>query len=289
MKLSVRSRHIKLNRKHTSRFAILPSVLTLGNAVCGFGSITLAVRWTGYDQATSLFSAGCLLYLAMLFDSLDGAAARWTNQTSDFGAQLDSLSDTISFGVAPAVLMLELTRSYGYEPRVLWVTAALYVICTILRLARYNAALNGVRDPGVFWGLPSPGAAAVVASYPIMLFGPQVLSGGEPATTWTEIDDWATKTMPIAMFCVSCLMVSRVRYPHVLHALLRKRRKGPYLIRLVFCVALLVAFPRIAFPLLAGWYAFMPPLRAIWYPETQRRITTPLADLSPAPDDDRRL
>src|SRR5262245_53379628 len=131
-------------------FAVLPTLLTLGNAACGFGAITLAAQAAvalGHVStvigsvpdpeskaiATSaLFASSCLIYLAMLFDAFDGSAARWANQTSDFGAELDSLSDAISFGVAPAFLMLQFSRDY--HPRLLWLIAVLYLVCTVLRL-----------------------------------------------------------------------------------------------------------------------------------------------------------
>ena len=84
-------------------FAVLPTLLTLCNAACGFGAITITAK-VGPEHfgGSELFTASQLIFLAMLFDMLDGSAARLTNQTSDFGAQLDSLCDAISFGVAPA-------------------------------------------------------------------------------------------------------------------------------------------------------------------------------------------
>ena len=126
--------------------------------------------------ATSLFAASCLIFLAMLFDALDGSTARWANRTSEFGAQLDSLCDAISFGAAPAFLMLQFSVSYGYHPRLLWMVAALYVVCTVLRLARFNVETDEDEKDQGFSGLPSPAAAAVVASFPFMVFGPAVLT-----------------------------------------------------------------------------------------------------------------
>lgn len=251
---------------------MLPTLLTLGNAVCGFGAITLATG-IGVDESPDrpLFAAGCLLFLAMLFDGLDGAAARWTKQTSEFGAQLDSLCDAISFGAAPAILMLELVRPYGYHPRVLWVGAALYVVCALLRLARFNSAPDDSHKPGEFSGLPSPGAAAVVASFPIMLFGPQLLSDGPPGTIEATAIEWATRALPLVTVGLACLMVSRVAYVHAFHRLVRGRRSGPYLIRLVFATAIVVAFPRVTVPLLVFWYAFAPPVNSL----LARRQTAP--------------
>ena len=125
-------------------FRVLPTLLTLGNAVCGFGAITFAAK-VGPEslEARELFIAAILIYLAMLFDMLDGRAARWAKHTTDFGAQLDSLCDAVSFGIAPAFLMLRFMQPqnatpggemfFHYPPRLLWVIAALFVACALLR------------------------------------------------------------------------------------------------------------------------------------------------------------
>src|SRR5262249_38030006 len=100
-------------RAAVNRISILPTLLTLGNAVCGFASIALASHVTldgtnlKYD-AYCLSIAGALILAAMIFDALDGYAARLTRSASEFGGQLDSLCDAISFGLAPAFLLLRL-------------------------------------------------------------------------------------------------------------------------------------------------------------------------------------
>jgi CDP-diacylglycerol--serine O-phosphatidyltransferase len=252
-------------------FAALPTLLTLGNAVCGFGAITFAAKWTGYDTPTSILAAGALIYLAMVFDALDGAAARWTRQTSEFGAQLDSLCDAISFGAAPAFLMLALARPLGYHPRVLWVVAALYVTCTVLRLARFNVQIDAAADPSrpkAFTGLPSPAAAAVLASFPVMLYGPQVVTGDDGGSEW--VVGLVAQAVPLVTVAVACLMVSRAKYPHLVRQLVRGRRSGRFTIKVVFAVAVVVAVPRVAAPLLACWYAFATPVMELWTRQTRR-------------------
>ena len=130
-------------------FAVFPTLLTLGNAACGFGAITFAAK-VGPDPAGEhdLFLSAVLIFLAMLFDMLDGSVARWAKQTSEFGAQLDSLCDAVSFGVAPAFLMLRVIHSmestadasgialgvheqplFTYWSRLLWVIGALFALC----------------------------------------------------------------------------------------------------------------------------------------------------------------
>ena len=146
-------------------FAVLPTMLTLGNAACGFGAITFAAKWSGGDPALSLFIASCLIFLSMVFDALDGSAARLTKQTSEFGAQLDSLCDAISFGAAPAFLMLQFSQSRDLlHLRLLWWIAALYVACAVLRLARFNVETDEDDAHDSFSGLPSPAAAGTVRS-----------------------------------------------------------------------------------------------------------------------------
>ena len=150
-------------------FAVLPSLLTLGNAVCGFGAITYAAK-LGPEVASKedLYTAALLIFGAMVCDALDGPLARLSRQTSDFGAQLDSLCDAISFGVAPAFLMLKSSFDHVFHPRILWVIAVLYMLCAILRLARFNVSKQTNTDHDHFSGLPSPAAAGMVASLVVM-------------------------------------------------------------------------------------------------------------------------
>jgi len=227
MKLKLRGR-----RPRPKAFAVLPTLLTLANAVCGFGAIAFASGWAGYEPATAQFVAGCLILLAMLFDGLDGAAARWAGQTSRFGAELDSLCDAISFGAAPAFVMLALAKfeQVGIPSRLLFVAASLYVVGAVLRLARFNVEPPPAPEVAAeekakgFTGLPSPAAASVVASFPIALFGPQLVSDAEVSASAALMDLWAARLLPLVTFGVALLMVSRVRYAHLFKQLLRRGR-----------------------------------------------------------------
>ena len=259
---------------------VLPTLLTLGNAVCGFGALTFAGRWTGFDPDTSLFVAACLIFMAMVFDVLDGSAARRLKQTSEFGAQLDSLCDAISFGAAPALLMLQLAA--GFHMRLLWVVAALYVACTVLRLARYNVEADDMPSDRSFRGLPSPAAAGTVASFPLMVFGVKSLEISPDNFVLGEFAgriDWlAARLLPPVTLLIAFLMVSRVRYPNTFHYFVRGRRKGPYLIKVVFALAVIFVMPQITVPLLFMWYAFATPASALW----RRRLGPPPPPPEPA-------
>ena len=249
-------------------FAVLPTMLTLGNAVCGFGAITFAAKWSGGDPAVSLFIASCLIYLAMVFDALDGSAARLTNQTSDFGAQLDSLCDAISFGAAPAFLMLQFSLSRDYPSRLLWLIAALYVVCAVLRLARFNVETDEDDAHDSFSGLPSPAAAGTVASFPMMVFWFRNLEDSElvkPSERLaSHLNQWTENILPIVTLAVACLMVSRIRYAHLFNQLIRGRRSRKHLIQIVFAFAVMFVMPQISVPLFFCVFAFGSPLRALW-------------------------
>ena len=132
---------------------LLPNLFTTGALFGGFYSIIAGMQGDFYAGSVALF-------VAMIFDGLDGRVARLTNTTSAFGAEYDSLADMVSFGVAPALLMFNWalleTGKLG------WVAAFLYTACTALRLARFNTQRETV-DARYFIGLASPAAAAVVA------------------------------------------------------------------------------------------------------------------------------
>src|SRR5436190_23935290 len=171
-------------------FAVLPTMLTLGNAVCGFGAITFAAKvglaermgW-GRTDTDCLWIAAVLIFLAMVFDMLDGRAARWAKQTSQFGAELDSLCDAISFGVAPAVILVKFsTDAHPTMPnpvaRLLWAIAVLFVVCAILRLARFNVETDDEDTHQSFTGLPSPAAGGTVVSF--MIAYPEIQDLAKP-------------------------------------------------------------------------------------------------------------
>lgn len=133
---------------------LLPNLFTTGALFAGFYAIIAALQ--GNFEAAPI-----AIFFAMVFDGLDGRVARLTNTSSKFGAEYDSLSDMVSFGVAPALVMF----SYALEGmgKFGWSAAFVYVACAALRLARFNTKI-GSDDGNFFTGLASPAAAAVVAS-----------------------------------------------------------------------------------------------------------------------------
>lgn len=263
--------------------AVLPTMLTLANGACGFGAITFAaklgpteVSGPGPVQAVqaSLIAAS-LIFLAMLFDMLDGSVARLMKQTSELGAQLDSLCDAISFGVAPAFLMLqfvtkELDRYGGFEypPRLLWTIALLYAMCAIMRLARFNVETEEEDAHDEFSGLPSPAAAGTVAAFPFAM--PTVVELVTPpnGVIVQRIAEWIIPgvrvALPLITAAVAGLMVSRIRYAHFFAQLFSGQRTRRHIIQLVFTFAVVFWVHELAVPLIFCWFAFAAPVRAGW-------------------------
>jgi CDP-diacylglycerol--serine O-phosphatidyltransferase len=163
----------------------LPSVFTIGNLFLGVVSIIMAFH--GQEN-----NAALLVFLALLLDSLDGRVARALNAQSDFGKELDSLSDVVSFGVAPAFIMYQ-AAFVSIEPALAWSVTAIFPICGALRLARFN-----VRDglPGYFVGLPIPAAGGVLSA--LALFK----------------DDLHVSLLVLSTLALSYLMISTTKYPN---------------------------------------------------------------------------
>jgi CDP-diacylglycerol---serine O-phosphatidyltransferase len=134
---------------------ILPNLFTTGCLFCGFYAIVQAMN--GHFE-----QAAMAIFVAMVLDGLDGRVARMTNTQSAFGAEYDSLSDMVSFGAAPALVMYEWAlRDLG---KLGWIAAFVHCAAAALRLARFNTNLN-VIDKRFFQGLPSPAAAALVTGF----------------------------------------------------------------------------------------------------------------------------
>lgn len=260
---------MKKMMKPPKMFAVLPTMLTLANGACGFGSITIAAKVgpEGIDAQQTLFVASLLIFLGMIFDMFDGQAARWANSASEFGAELDSLCDAISFGVAPAFLMLQFSRDY-YHSRLLWVIAVLFAMCAVLRLARFNVETDDDDSHEYFSGLPSPAAAGTVASFPIAARGLMSWTEGgrmEHLSQWTEQLILVMKiALPLLTFVTAFLMVSRIRYPHVFNQWFRGVRTRKHVIQLLFAAAAIFLVREMALPLVLCFFTFASPVRAAW-------------------------
>jgi CDP-diacylglycerol--serine O-phosphatidyltransferase len=171
----VRGKH-----RPTRGMYVLPSLFTAGNIAAGFYAITQSIQGSLQDAGGYFDRAALAIGFAVLFDGLDGRIARLTNTTSDFGKELDSLADVITFGVAPSLLayiwgfrMLPVADYPQVRDRVVHlgvVVSFLFLICGASRLARFNVSVNPQpRNPGrpdrkYFVGMPIPAGAGVIAA-----------------------------------------------------------------------------------------------------------------------------
>ncbi len=245
------------------KIAIIPTLLTLGNAVSGFAALTMAGKVDGTEATRAFFAySGWLIVLAMLFDALDGYVARLSRSASKFGGELDSLCDAISFGVAPAFLLIRMGP--GWQPRPLFhqllaCIAALYMVCAILRLARFN--VENTPDPAGakrFRGLPSPGAAGCLAALGIVRGSlPDKWPGLDPEMLRVAVEVWAT----LGALFVALLMVSRIPYPHLTKQVLRGRRHFGHLIQVILAGCVIVLVPEMALVAIFWVYALLFPAR----------------------------
>jgi CDP-diacylglycerol--serine O-phosphatidyltransferase len=210
---------------------ILPSLFTMANMFCGYCCIVFTMR----DQFET---AAPFIGLAVVLDMLDGRIARLTGTTSEFGIQFDSLADVISFGVAPALLAFK----WGLVPfdKLGWATGFIFVSAAAIRLARFNIQTAIPGDRRYFVGMPSPAAAAVLAStvfaYPYGL------------------RDWlAALALPMVII-PALLMVSTIRYRSFKTLDLKSRRSYRKLILVALVIAAIATHPQAALATLAYTY-----------------------------------
>ena len=247
-------------RRRLKHIAVLPSLVTLMNGMAGFTAIFLASQGAGTAWELELFPetnlsffalAGYMIFLGMVADMLDGHIARISKSTSSFGAQLDSLCDVVTFGVAPAFLMLQLVEAYSYYlrfasqdftlifERVVYLIAIVYVMCAIVRLARFNVESKSDDTHLGFVGLPSPPAAGVIVS--VVVFHQDFLPR---VSLWAAgIDGFATAIiwiLPALTLLAGLLMVTRIPYPHVLNRILSGKKRLSTFLVILFVLPLMI-------------------------------------------------
>ena len=252
--------------------ALLPTLITLGNGVCGVVAIFKIGQYMDSNMLRTAQQAAWLILVAMVFDALDGFVARLTRTTSSFGAQLDSLCDLITFGVAPGFLIYALTRESvdAYWARPVQAVCVLYTMCALIRLARFT--VETTPDEGShreFAGLPSPAAAGVLASAAL------------PAIAFPGLSNIIQNALPGLALATGILMVSRVKYAHVVNRVLKGRRPFITLIELALVIALFFLFREFAFFIAFFGYAVTGPL--FWL--KKRIFRKPQAAGPPTPEE----
>jgi CDP-diacylglycerol--serine O-phosphatidyltransferase len=237
-----------MNKQLKKGIYILPSLFTCGNMTFGILSIVSSVN--GH-----FIRAAWFLVWALACDILDGRIARMTNTTSEFGAQLDSFSDLVSFGMAPAMLMYILILDR--MGRIGVAIAILFVLCSALRLARFNIA----RAEGVvrkeFTGLPTPASAGIIISFVLSyeLIGPDGYTlSFKTIPILMQTMPFFFKAMPIVMVLLSFLMVSNVPYSSFKKMNLSKPKAIRYLLLVIVLVLLIIVYPQNTFFIIFSVY-----------------------------------
>ncbi|MBN2455938.1 MAG: CDP-alcohol phosphatidyltransferase family protein [Sedimentisphaerales bacterium] len=251
----------RVRRQRLKSITVLPSLVTIFNGICGFTAIVLAGKVQtnqnshfSHPLAIPYFAmAGYMIILAMVADMLDGRLARMSKSTSSFGGQLDSLCDVISFGVAPAFLLLKMLEhsSFAFSQlnpaiseflkRSFWLAAAAYLSCAAIRLARFNVENEENESAHMsFIGLPSPAAAGVIVS--LIIFHqetlPQLAAGN--TRIFTICENLIIYALPFVALAMAILMISRIRYAHVLNQYLRGKKPFAHLIRALVLLGLII-------------------------------------------------
>lgn len=210
------------------RYPLVPNLLTAGNLFCGFLSIIYAIndamRLANYqDVLHPYILSAWLILIAVVFDMLDGIVARLLKATSNFGIEIDSLADLVSFGIAPSIMVyLYVLRNHEKAG---WLIASVFVICGALRLARFNVMTKSKTDSRYFTGMPIPAAAGVLAAYVILSDwgGWYVESGtGNKGIIMDRAIGWYVQHVstinlygiPVLMILLSALMVSTIPFPN---------------------------------------------------------------------------
>jgi CDP-diacylglycerol--serine O-phosphatidyltransferase len=239
---------------------ILPNLFTTGNLFCGFWAIVSVFQ-------EKFFFAAIAILLACVFDVLDGKVARLSGATSKFGVQYDSLSDLVSFGVAPALLAYSWAlRPYG---RFGWLAAFLFVVCGALRLARFNV-MSSTGEVKYFKGLPIPAAASMIA-LTILLYLRLIETG------------WVKDIVILVMiYILAFLMVSSIRYSSFKELDLAKRKPFSIFMFIVLSMIVIVMEPVLVLFGFILLYVFSGPVSVVmaWH---KKRV---LRKMEPVPEED---
>jgi len=283
----------RLRQRFRKGVFVIPSLLTTANIFCGFYSVmeslagvrSLAILGlnNGSDHlgpaisaATEHFDRAAInIGFAWLFDALDGRVARMANATSEFGLELDSIADVVSFGIAPALLAF--AWGYGQVPelnKVGWAASFLFVICGALRLARFNVQArrphstlppkNPKVDKKAFVGMPIPLAAAVIAS--IVHFTPHPVAFSGEAKAWALVIGPRTygTSLVVLVVCLAFLMISTLRYSSFKNVAVGNRNPRILIIVLALVVTLIWFYSQWVLLAIAVAYASSGVLLKAW-------------------------
>lgn len=270
------------NVRDAARIYLLPNFFTAGNMCCGFFSLCKCIEANhtpNIAAANELYMmAVYLIFGACIFDLFDGRMARMFKKESMFGAEFDSIADTVSFGVAPAFLVYFLifdparSNSFDWVNSFISSTGAIigfiYLLCAGIRLAKFNVLTNPLipgnekKTPASdFMGIPSPVAAAITASFVLLLTH---LNYDQSAVETTSIlKTWLPIILLPTMLLVSILMVTNIPYPTFKHIDWNSKTKAQAFIFIILFIIVAAKFHIFAIPAALLIYVFYGLFRAL--------------------------
>ena len=276
--------------EEAARIYLLPNLFTAGNMLCGFLAIKncIEARFTTLSaegRAEHYNMAVWFILFACICDLFDGRVARATKRESLFGTEFDSIADTVSFGVAPALMACFLVikpQATDNVQLVTWLLAFIYLLCAGVRLARFNVLTNPLvpgnekrAAGGDFVGLPSPAAAGMIASLVLVLS--KIMEAKDQKPFEEAVQAWSWSLLPL-MLIISFLMVSNVRFPSFKKVDWSARAKARGFILTIVIVAVVLWRPQYSFPAIFLGY--------ISYSIFRHIFLLKKSEMDPAPDDD---
>jgi CDP-diacylglycerol--serine O-phosphatidyltransferase len=277
--------------EEAARIYLLPNLFTAGNMLCGFLAIKncIEARFTSLTpegRAEHYNMAVWFILFACVCDLFDGRVARATKRESLFGAEFDSIADTVSFGVAPALMACFLVIKPEVTANVqlvTWLLAFIYLLCAGVRLARFNVLTNPLvpgnekrAAGGDFVGLPSPAAAGMIASL-VLVLSDMMVSPGQKDPFEQAVQHWPWVLLPV-MLVISFLMISNVRFPSFKKLDWTARAKTRGFILIIILGAVIFRYPQYSFPAVFLGY--------VVYSLFRHAFLLKKSEMDPAPDDD---
>ena len=229
-------------RRISSGYSVLPNLLTTGNLFMGFFSLISSV--TGHPVRAAI-----LIFVAMVFDLVDGPAARLTGSSTRFGVEYDSLADSLSFGTAPA--MLAYTYALQGFDRYGWLVAFLFTAGAVLRLGRFNVNTKPGKASAYFQGMSTPSASATLSGLVLFL---DWFQAGDSIRAWVFL-----AVVPL----LAALMVSNLPYPSFKTMRLSRKQTFYTAIGAVLLVVAIAAQPPVVLPIMFSLYALSGPAIAL--------------------------
>ena len=259
--------HIYADSEEASHIYLLPNSLTAGNLFFGFLAILRCIQANNSIDETVISSyfteAVWFILLGVICDAFDGRLARMGGRESLFGKEFDSIADVISFGVAPALMMIFLIlKPSGENDSILqigWLIGFIYLLCAAVRLSRFNVLTNPIlprskrlKDTKDFLGLPVPAAAGMIASLVLAY-----INSGFDMHSFELV-------MPLLMLAIAFLMISNIPYPSFKEIDWQTNLRFRSFILLILCLCVAFVFKEFSFTLLFFTYIICGPIRYLY-------------------------